>query len=147
MFQFVIRGCRRLLVKRALMIDHRPGGRILRGWATTPRGNGVSLIKNRFRYATRSDGAPYTFAILHQMIILLEIVKDLADLISLRVKTTHHLALLCQFMLTLLQGKYVQKRRIYVEFTPKSSPKRKDTGEIKIPTIVSSSIKKAPKYG
>lgn len=83
------------------MIDRRPGGRILRGWAT-PRGSGARLIKNRFRYATRGGGASYTFAFLHEVIILLEVVKDLADLIGLRVKTAYHLALLCQLMLTLL---------------------------------------------
>lgn len=106
------------------MIDRRPGGRILRGLAT-PRGSRGSLIKNRFRYATRSGGAPYTFAVLHQMIILLEVVKDLADLIGLRVKTTHHLALLCQLMLTLLQGKHIQKRRIYMPVARNSLRKEK----------------------
>lgn len=95
------------------MIDRRPSNRILRGWRIPSRGNGTSLIKDRFGHAARSGWASYPFAVLHQMIILLEVVKDLADLIGLRVKATHHLALLCQFMLTLLR-KHVEKRRIYV---------------------------------
>lgn len=95
------------------MVDGRPGGRALRRRAT-PRGSGTSLIKDRFRHATRGGGASYALAVLHQVIALLETVKELADLIGPRVETAHHLALLCQLVFTLLQGKHVQKQRIYV---------------------------------
>lgn len=116
------------------MIDRRPSGRIFHGW-TPSRNSGASFIKNRFRYTTWGGRASYTFAVLHQMIILLEVVKDLADLIGLRVKTAHHLPFLCQLMLTLLQWKYVQKRKIYV--LAKILSDRKDSGKIKISIIFS----------
>lgn len=125
------------------MINRRPSGRIIRGWAPS-RKRGASLIKNRFRYTTWSGRASYTFAVLHQMIILLEVVKNLANLIGLRVKTAHHFAFLCQLMLTLLQGKYVQKRKIYV--FAKILSDRKDSSEIKIPITFSTYKKKTPKY-
>lgn len=96
------------------MIDDRPrgDGRLLRRGRTAPRRDGASLIKDRFRRATRHGGAPYAFAVLHQVIVLLEVIQDLADLIGLRVKATHHLAFLRQLVLTLLQGKHVQQLRI-----------------------------------
>lgn len=109
------------------MIDRRPGRRV-RALRTTPRRGGVSLIRNRFRRAARSGRASHVLAVLHQVIVLLEVVKNLADLIGLRVQPAHHLALLCQLMLTLLQGKHVEKRRIV--FPRRNLPQEgKDHGE------------------
>lgn len=111
------------------MIDRRSGRRVRDLLRTTPRRRRASLMKDRFRRAARSARAPQALTVLHQMIVLLEVVKDLADLIGLRVQPTHHLALLCQLMLTLLQGKHVEKRRIFLRRN--LSGEGKDHGEIR----------------
>jgi len=130
------------------MVDHRPCGRTLRDRAT-PRRDRASLNEDRSRNATRRGGTPHALAILHQVIVLLEVVEDLADLIGLRVQPAHHLALLCQLMLTLLQGKYVQKPSTCSP--SESSPdRRRLRRNSKAPAVAVADVhdaREAPTYG
>lgn len=111
-----------MLIEGTLVIDRWSCGCALRRRdQATPRRGRASLREDRLRQATGGGGAAHVLAVLHQMIVLLEVVEDLADLIGLRVKAAHHLALLCQLMLTLLQGKHVGKRRKHA-IPPGSTP-------------------------